>query len=146
MKEFFPLRKARRSPLSPAWMLRSGSREGGDRFNFASYDCLAVGGGEYKLVPRRPRKMVPISYAAKLKGISVQTIHNYIVADFLKTVERPTPCKWLIDLGELDALLEQTTDIEFWTPERKAAYLKAKHRAPTKSRAKKAAGRRARRK
>ncbi len=114
--------------LSPAWMLRSaggGPGEGG-KFNFAFYDCLAVGGGEYKLVPKKPRKMVPISYAAKAKGISAQTIHNYIVADFLKTVERPTPFKWLVDLGELDALLGQTTDMEFWTPERKAAYLKAK--------------------
>jgi len=104
----------------------------GAGFNFAHYDCLAVGGGEYKLVPRRPRKMVPISYAAKAKGISVQTVHNYIVADFLKTVERPTPFKWLIDLGELDALLAQTGDMEFWTPERKASYLKAKRRETAK--------------
>ncbi len=108
----------------------------GAGFNFAHYDCLAVGGGEYKLVPRRPRKMVPISYAAKAKAISVQTIHNYIVADFLKTVERPTPFKWLVDLGELDALLAQTTDIEFWTPERKASYLKAKRRETAQPRPK----------
>ena len=108
----------------------------GAGFNFAHYDCLAVGGGEYKLVPRRPRKMVPISYAAKAKGISVQTIHNYIVADFLKTVERPTPFKWLIDLGELDALLAQTGDMEFWTPERTASYLKAKRREAAKARTK----------
>ena len=128
--------------VNPAWMFRSASLPGprpggatGERFNFAFYDCLPVGGGEYKLVPKRPRKMVPIAYAAKLKGISVQTVHNYIVADFLKTVERPTPCKWLIDLGELDALLEQTTDMEFWTPERKASYLKAKHRPVRKPRA-----------
>ncbi len=126
--------------LSPAWMLRSGmgsrpGTEAGAKFNFAFYDCLPVGGGEYKLVPKRPRKMVPISYAAKTKGISVQTIHNYIVADFLKTVERPTPFKWLIDLGELDTLLEQTTDMEFWTPERKASYLKAKHRPAVRGRA-----------
>ncbi|WP_093288056.1 hypothetical protein [Verrucomicrobium sp. GAS474] len=118
---------------------RPGSEAGG-KFNFAFYDCMPVGGGEYKLVPKRPRKMVPISYAAKLKGISVQTIHNYIIADFLKTVERPTPCKWLIDLGEIDALLEQTTDMEFWTPERKAAYLKAKHRPARKARPRKKAG------
>ena len=126
------------SVLPPAWFLRgAGSRPAavsaaapaaGGKFNFSNYDCLAVGGGEYKLVPRRPRKMVPISYAAKVKGISVQTIHNYIVADFLKTVERPTPFKWLVDLGEVDALLSDTTDMEFWTPERRAAYLKAKRR------------------
>ena len=135
------LSRRRYHSLSPAWMLRgahaagAGAPEPGGKFNFAHYDCLAVGGGEYKLVPRRPRKMVPISYASKAKGISVQTIHNYIVADFLKTVERPTPFKWLIDLGELDALLSQTTDMEFWTPERKAAYLKAKHgrRTPPKA-------------
>lgn len=125
MKDLFALEIR---SLSPAWPFRSAgpAPQPGSSFNFASYDCLAVGGGEYKLVPRRPRKMVPISYAAKVKGISVQTIHNYIVADFIKTVERPTPFKWLIDLGELDHLLSQSTDMEFWTPERTAAYLKAK--------------------
>jgi hypothetical protein len=135
MKDLFLVLPARPRPiLPPAWALRGMSAgtppsrepQPGAKFNFSAYDCLAVGGGEYKLVPRRPRKMVPISYAEKTKGISVQTIHNYIVADFLKTVERPTPFKWLIDLGELDALLYQTTDMEFWTPERTAAYLKAK--------------------
>jgi len=64
----------------------------------------------------------------------VQTIHNYIVSDFLKTVERPTPFKWLVDLGELDALLAQTTDMEFWTPERTASYLRAKRRKAAKPR------------
>ncbi len=124
---------AQASPAAP-----SGKTPGTD-FNFAFYDCLHVGGGEYKLVPKKPRKMVPIAYAAKMKGISVQTIHNYIVADFLKTVERPTPCKWLIDLGELEALLAQTTDMEFWTPERKSSYLRAKHRPARRSRTRKAA-------
>ncbi|MDE1170789.1 MAG: hypothetical protein PW734_06210 [Verrucomicrobium sp.] len=137
------------SSRSPAWALRSAGvpgRDPGARFNFSQYECLAIGGGEYKLVPRRPRQMVPISYASKAKGISVQTIHNYIVADFLKTVERPTPYKWLIDLGELDALLSQTTDLEFWTPERRAAYLKAKRGSKGPEKAKKEAKKRVSRK
>lgn len=87
-----------------------------------AFDLLPAGDGSFRAVPQKPLVMASITQAARITGISRDTIYRLYKAGFIAG-DQPSPKKIRVDMTTLQTHRRESLKEGFWTPERRNRFL-----------------------